>query len=41
LRSALQEAPKDWKGENFQFVLHTKLIGQTPERPTVIASYFW
>jgi hypothetical protein len=41
LRSALQQAPKDWKGENFQFVLHTKLIGETPERPAVIASYFW
>ncbi|MDR3734119.1 MAG: hypothetical protein P4L10_01125 [Acidobacteriaceae bacterium] len=41
LGSALREAPKDWKGENFQFVLHTKLIGETPERPTVVASYFW
>jgi len=41
LGRALREAPKDWKGENFQFVLHTKLIGETPERPTVIAQYFW
>lgn len=41
LRNALQGAPKGWKGENFQFVLETKRIGDTPERPTVIAKYFW
>jgi hypothetical protein len=41
LASALRDAPKDWKRKNFQFVLHTKLIGKTPERPTVIAKYFW
>lgn len=41
LASALHDAPKDWKRKNFQFVLHTKLIGKTPERPTVVAKYFW
>jgi hypothetical protein len=41
LANALHDAPKDWKGKNFQFVLHTKLIGKTPERPTVLARYFW
>jgi len=41
LAEALQKAPKDWKHKNFQFVLHTKIIGNTPERPTVVASYFW
>jgi hypothetical protein len=41
LAVALRGAPKDWKGKHFQFVLHTKLIGKTPERPTVIAEYFW
>ncbi len=38
---AFHDAPKDWRSGNFQFVLHTKLIGKTPERPTVVAKYFW
>ena len=41
LASALQHAPKAWQGKNFQFVLHTRLIGHTPDQPTVVASYFW
>lgn len=41
LAAALQHAPKAWQEKNFQFVLHTRLIGHTPEQPTVIASYFW
>jgi hypothetical protein len=41
LSEALQQAPKDWRHKNFQFVLHTKIIGNTPERPTVIASNYW
>jgi hypothetical protein len=40
LAAALRSAPRDWKGKNFQFVLHSKVIGNTPEHPTVIASYF-
>jgi hypothetical protein len=41
LAEALDQAPKDWRRKNFQFVLHTKIIGNTPERPTVVASNFW
>jgi hypothetical protein len=41
LAAALREAPRDWKHQNFQFVLHTNVIGNTPEHPTVVASYFW
>jgi hypothetical protein len=41
LAAALRSAPRDWRGKNFQFVLHCKVIGNTPESPTVIASYFW
>lgn len=41
LSEALQKAPKGWRRKNFQFVLHTKIIGNTPERPTVVASNFW
>jgi hypothetical protein len=41
MAAALRNAPKDWRGKNFQFVLHSKVISNTPEHPTVIASYFW
>jgi hypothetical protein len=41
LSEALENAPKDWKHKNFQFVLHTQIIGNSPERPTVIASNYW
>jgi len=41
LAAALRSAPRDWRDKNFQFVLHSKVIGNIPEHPTVIASYFW
>lgn len=40
LKEALKRAPTDWKQGNFQFVLHTKVIENTPERPTVVAWNF-
>jgi len=40
LAMALHGAPKDWEKRDFQFVLHVKVLGNTPERPTLIASYF-
>ncbi len=41
LADALRDAPKDWEGKNFQFVLHTKIIGNTPARPQVVATHYW
>jgi hypothetical protein len=41
LRNAFANAPHGRKDQNFEFVLHTKVIGSSPERPTVVASYFW
>lgn len=41
LNAALEKAPKGWQDRNFQFVLHTRIIGHTPERPSVVASHFW
>jgi hypothetical protein len=41
LRNAFANAPHGRKNQNFEFVLHTKVIGSSPERPTVVASYFW
>lgn len=40
LAMALHGAPIDWEKRDFQFVLHVKVLGNTPERPTLIASYF-
>lgn len=40
LAEALHSAPLNWRQKNFQFVLHMKILGNTPERPTVIASNF-
>lgn len=40
LSDALRNAPKGWQKRNFEFVLHMRIIGNTPERPTVIASNF-
>lgn len=41
LADALRDAPKDWDRKNFQFVLHTKIIGNTPARPELVATHFW
>lgn len=41
LAAAFRSAPRDRRDKNFQFVLHSKVIGNTPEHPTVIAFYFW
>jgi len=41
LSAAVRDAPKDWQKKNFQFVLHTKVLGKTPGTPTVVAKHFW
>ncbi len=41
LEQALRQAPHDWHRKNFQFVLHVKMLGNTPGPPTVVAAYFW
>lgn len=41
LRNALMQAPPGWRGQNFQFVLHMTILGNTPSPPTIVASYFW
>jgi hypothetical protein len=41
LASAFRDAPKNWRNMNFQIVLHVKVVGNTPEQPTVVAKYFW
>ena len=41
LSDAMRDAPKDWRRKNFQFVLHTKVLGRTPGTPAVVAKHFW
>jgi len=41
LRNALKQTPSGWHGQNFQFVLHMTILGNTPSPPTIVASYFW
>lgn len=41
LAAALRQAPADWKGNNLQFVIHTKVTERTPGPPTLVASHFW
>ena len=40
-RSALASAPKDWARKNMQIVLSTKIVGETPGPPKVLATHFW
>ncbi|HZU24975.1 MAG TPA: hypothetical protein VFA04_05605 [Bryobacteraceae bacterium] len=41
LAEALRNAPPAWKQKNLQFVIHVKVIGGTPGKPTVVAWHFW
>jgi len=41
LREALANAPSDWQKKNFQAVLHTSIIGQSPGPPKVVTVHFW
>jgi hypothetical protein len=34
-------APSDWSRKNFQVLLHTKIVDDTPGPPTVVVSHFW
>jgi hypothetical protein len=40
LAKALSKAPKDWKGQNLQFVIKTSVLGATTTPPEVVAEYF-
>lgn len=40
-REALQSAPRDWEQKNMQIVLQTRIDGETPGPPRVLATEFW
>jgi hypothetical protein len=37
----VKQAPKEWNRKNLQIVLHTNVVNDTPESPTVVATYYW
>lgn len=41
IRQALQNAPKDWRSKNIEFVLGTQVIYGKFGPPRVLATYFW
>jgi len=41
LGAILRKLPGGWESKNVQFVLHARVIGNTPAQPEVLASYVW
>ncbi len=41
LASALQRAPKGWPKKNLQFVIHVRVVANSPASPVIVASYYW
>ncbi len=41
LAKILQSAPKGWQKKNLQFVIHVRVIANSPASPEVVASYYW
>ena len=37
----VKQAPKEWNRKNLQIVLHTNVVNDTSESPTVVAAYYW
>jgi hypothetical protein len=37
----LRKAPAGWESGNLQFILHARVIGNTPAQPEVVASHVW
>jgi hypothetical protein len=41
IASLTAQAPSAWTSKNIQAVIHTKILGNTPGPPRVVASYVW
>ena len=41
IAKAMNQAPKDWKRRNLQLVLHTNVVNDIPDTPTVVAARYW
>ena len=41
LTALATKGPGDWPKRNMQVLLHTKIVGNTPGPPSIVATYFW
>jgi hypothetical protein len=41
LGAILRKLPTGWESRNLQFVLHARVIGNTPAQPEIVASHVW
>ena len=41
LGALLRALPKGWEDRNLQLVLHSRVIGNTPAQPEIIATHVW
>jgi len=41
LGGILRKLPKGWENKNLQVVLHSRVIGNTPAQPEVVAAHVW
>ena len=41
LTPLLAKLPPGWNTRNVQLVLHSEILGDSPERPEVIAAHVW
>jgi len=41
IAKVMNQAPKDWKRRNLQLVLHTNVVNDIPDTPTVVAVRYW
>lgn len=41
IAKVMNQAPKDWKRRNLQLVLHTNVVNDIPDTPTVVAARYW
>ncbi len=41
MESAAALAPKDWKGQNMEFVLQTRVVDGHPGHAHIVAAEFW
>jgi hypothetical protein len=41
LAKVLQGAPKGWQKKNLQFVIHARVIANSPASPELVTAYYW
>jgi hypothetical protein len=41
MEAVIQQAPKDWRHKNVQFVIATKVINGSSGPPRVVDQYYW